>query len=71
MSFFDTKLMGDLMQRMGDHSRVNSFLTQQTLSIVFSLFTFVVFSIVLLSYNCYLAISCSAACFMAVGLRYF
>ena len=51
MSFFDTKLMGDLMQRMGDHSRVNTFLTQQTLSIVFSLFTFVVFSIVLLSYN--------------------
>ena len=51
MSFFDTKLMGDLMQRMGDHSRVNSFLTQQTLSIVFSLFTFIVFSIVLLSYN--------------------
>ena len=51
MSFFDTKLMGDLMQRMGDHNRVNSFLTQQTLSIVFSLFTFVIFSIVLLSYN--------------------
>ena len=51
MSFFDTKLMGDLMQRMGDHNRVNSFLTQQTLSIVFSLFTFIVFSIVLLSYN--------------------
>ena len=51
MSFFDTKLMGDLMQRMGDHSRVNSFLTQQTLNIVFSLFTFVVFSIVLLTYN--------------------
>ena len=51
MSFFDTKLMGDLMQRMGDHNRVNTFLTQQTLSIVFSLFTFVVFSIVLLSYN--------------------
>ena len=27
MSFFDTKLMGDLMQRMNDHSRVNNFLT--------------------------------------------
>lgn len=51
MSFFDTKLMGDLMQRMGDHNRVNTFLTQQTLSTVFSLFTFVVYSIVLLSYN--------------------
>lgn len=51
MSFFETKLMGDLMQRMGDHSRVNTFLTQQTLSIAFSFFSFVVFSIVLLSYN--------------------
>lgn len=51
MSFFDTKLMGDLMQRMNDHSRVNSFLTQQTLNVIFSLLTFVVFSIVLLLYN--------------------
>lgn len=51
MSFFETKLLGDLMQRMGDHSRVNGFLTQQTLSIVFSFFTFIVFSIVLLFYN--------------------
>lgn len=30
MSFFDTKPMGDLMQRMNDHGRVNTFLTQQT-----------------------------------------
>lgn len=51
MSFFDTKLMGDLMQRMNDHSRVNNFLTQQTLNVTFSIFTFIVFSIVLLSYN--------------------
>ena len=51
MAFFDTKLLGDLMQRMNDHSRVNSFLTQQTLNVTFSVFTFIVFSIVLLSYN--------------------
>ncbi len=51
MSFFDTKLMGDLMQRIGDHSRVNSFLTQQTLNMAFSLISFVVFSCVLLVYN--------------------
>ena len=51
MSFFDTKLIGDLMQRMGDHGRVNDFLMHQTLSIVFSFFTFIVFSIVLLFYN--------------------
>ena len=51
MSFFDTKLMGDLMQRMNDHSRVNNFLTQQILSITFAMFSFVIFSVVLLIYN--------------------
>ena len=51
MSFFDTKLMGDLMQRMNDHSRVNNFLTQQTLNITFAMLTFVVFSVVLFIYD--------------------
>ena len=51
MSFFDTKLMGDLMQRMNDHTRVNNFLTQQTLNITFAMLTFVVFSVVLFFYN--------------------
>ena len=51
MSFFDTKLMGDLMQRINDHSRVNNFLTQQTLNITFAMLTFVVFSVVLFFYN--------------------
>ena len=51
MSFFDVKLMGDLMQRMNDHSRVNSFLTNQTLGIAFSVLTFVIFSAVLLWYD--------------------
>lgn len=51
MSFFDTKLMGDLLQRMNDHSRVNNFLTRQTLNITFAFLTFIVFSIVLFVYN--------------------
>lgn len=51
MSFFDTKLMGDLVQRMNDHSRVNNFLTQQTLNITFAILTFVVFSVVVFFYN--------------------
>ena len=51
MSFFDTKLMGDLMQRMNDHSRVNNFLTQQPLNITFAMLTFVVFSVVLFFYD--------------------
>lgn len=51
MAFFDTKLMGDIMQRMGDHSRVQSFLTNQELSIVFSFLGFIIFGIVLFIYN--------------------
>lgn len=51
MSFFDTKLMGDLLQRIGDHTRVQNFLTGQMLSIVFTLFSFVIFGFVLLIYN--------------------
>lgn len=51
MSFFDTKLMGDIMQRMNDHSRVQHFLTDQTLGVMFSLLSFIVFSIVLFCYS--------------------
>ena len=51
MSFFDTKLMGDLLQRMNDHSRVQSFLTNQVLSMMFSSLSFIVFGIVLFFYN--------------------
>lgn len=51
MAFFDTKLMGDLLQRISDHSRVQNFLTNQTLSIMFSILSFMVFGIVLLVYN--------------------
>ena len=51
MSFFDTKLMGDLMQRMSDHSRVNTFLTQQSMSTMFSMVTLIVFSGVLYWYS--------------------
>ncbi len=65
MSFFDTKLMGDLMQRMNDHSRVNNFLTSQALSVTFAMLTFVVFTVVLLFYN-----KLIFAIFLAGGLLY-
>lgn len=51
MSFFDTKLMGDLLQRIGDHSRVQNFLTGQVLNIVFTVLSFMIFGIVLFVYN--------------------
>ncbi len=51
MYFFDTKLMGDLLQRIGDHTRVQNFLTGQVLNIVFSILSFMIFGIVLFIYN--------------------
>ena len=54
MKFFDTKLMGDLLQRIEDHHRVEQFLTSSSLSLLFSFFTFLIFGIVLASYNLYI-----------------
>ncbi len=51
MSFFDTKLMGDLLQRIGDHNRVQNFLTGQMLNVIFTFLSFVIFGIVLFVYN--------------------
>lgn len=51
MSFFDTKLMGDLLQRMNDHNRVQSFLTNQTLSVMFTTLSFLIFGVILAYYN--------------------
>ncbi|NRB50374.1 MAG: peptidase domain-containing ABC transporter [Saprospiraceae bacterium] len=51
LRFFDAKMTGDLMQRITDHERVQRFLTSTTLESIFSLFTFVVFSFILFSWN--------------------
>jgi ATP-binding cassette subfamily B protein len=51
LSYFDTKLTGDILQRLGDHKRIESFLTGTALSTMFSLFNLVVFSFVLMQYN--------------------
>lgn len=51
ISFFDTKMTGDIMQRMNDQRRIETFLTGSTLSTLFSMFNLVVFSVVLAYYN--------------------
>jgi len=51
MSYFDSKLTGDIMQRINDHDRVGSFITTKTLETIFSFITFIIFSIVLLIYS--------------------
>ncbi|MDP2338245.1 MAG: peptidase domain-containing ABC transporter [Bacteroidota bacterium] len=51
IGFFDTKMIGDLLQRIGDHRRIERFLTSQSLNVIFSVFNIVIFSIVLVLYN--------------------
>lgn len=51
ISFFDSKKTGDIMQRIGDHSRIQSFFTGTTIGIFFSFLNFFVFAIVLGCYN--------------------
>jgi len=51
MGFFDAKMTGDIMQRMSDQGRIQSFLTGPTLNIIFSMFNLVVFAVVLAFYN--------------------
>ncbi len=51
VSFFDSRMTGDLMQRIGDHRRIELFLTSSTLNIMFSLVNLVIFGFVLAIYN--------------------
>jgi ATP-binding cassette, subfamily B, bacterial len=51
LGFFDTKMIGDIMQRIGDHSRIQSFLTGSSLSILFSMVNLIIFSIVMALYS--------------------
>lgn len=51
LHFFDTKHMGDILQRIGDHSRIKSFLMGDSINIIFSLGTFLVFGTILGIYN--------------------
>lgn len=51
VTFFENKLIGDILQRAQDHERIRSFIMNNSLSLVFSSLTFGVFSIILLFYN--------------------
>ena len=51
VAFFDTKLTGDILQRIEDNNRIEEFLTSASLSILFSFFNLIVFGIVLAIYS--------------------
>jgi ATP-binding cassette, subfamily B, bacterial len=67
VSFFDTKLIGDLLQRIGDHQRIENFLTTSTLNILFSMISLVVFGIVLAIYNIWIFLIFFIAAILYVG----
>ena len=51
ISFFDSRMHGDIMQRIGDHGRIQSFLTGSLLSIVMAVVTFIVYSVIMGGYD--------------------
>lgn len=51
ITFFENKMTGDILQRANDHERIRSFIMNNSLSVIFSTITFVVFGVILLIYN--------------------
>lgn len=43
LNFFETKKIGDIMQRINDHGRIKTFLTNNSISMVFSAVNFIIF----------------------------
>lgn len=51
IAFFDSKMTGDILQRINDHQRIESILTTSSLNVLFSAMNFLVFSFVLAYYS--------------------
>ncbi|MBB3188337.1 peptidase domain-containing ABC transporter [Microbacter margulisiae] len=51
IKFFDSKMVGDLQQRIQDNERIEHFITSQSILTVFSMITFIVFFGVLCYYS--------------------
>ncbi len=51
VAFFDTRLTGDIIQRIEDNNRIEDFLTSASLSILFSFMNLIVFGIVLAAFS--------------------
>lgn len=51
IAFFDTRMTGDILQRINDHKRIERILTTSSLNVLFSMVNLVVFSLVLVYYN--------------------
>ena len=67
LEFFDTRTAGDIMQRIGDHRRVKSFLMSSSLDVAFSTLTFVVFGVVLAIYSWVIVLVFAVMTLLSVG----
>jgi ATP-binding cassette subfamily B protein len=67
MRFFDSKHSGDLIRRIEDHKRIETFLSQSVLNSLFAILSIIVFSIVLVYYNTSVFLIFLAGSFLYVG----
>ncbi len=67
ISFFDTRMTGDIMQRINDHTRIEQLLTSSSLNTLFSLVNLIIFSIVLLFYDYRLFLVYLAGAILYIG----
>ena len=51
IAFFDTRMTGDILQRINDHKRIERILTTSSLNVLFSMMNLIIFSFVLAYYN--------------------
>ncbi len=51
LSYFDAKMVGDIMQRLGDHARIQSFLTGTVLNLTFTMFNFIIYTFIVIMYD--------------------
>lgn len=51
ITFFENKITGDILQRAQDHERIRTFIMSNSINMIFSSLTFLVFGVILLFYN--------------------
>lgn len=51
LNFFETRKIGDILQRISDHSRIEMFITRTALGVLFSIFTVILYASILAYYH--------------------
>lgn len=51
IAYFDTRMTGDILQRINDHKRIERILTTSSLNVLFSMVNLLIFGLILLLYN--------------------